>query len=86
MYIVVVVLLVVLCGTPPQRGLMNGAMSAPRIQIGESLGCQSRVCKLNCSARGPASRFLFLRCTFLFYHLHSYVETQLSNKFQVEAL
>ena len=32
------VLLVVACGTLPQRGLLSSAMSAPRIQINETLG------------------------------------------------
>ena len=32
------VLLVVACGMPPQHGLMSGAMSAPRIRTGETLG------------------------------------------------
>ena len=30
--------LVVLCGMPPQHGLMSGAMSAPRIQTCETMG------------------------------------------------
>ena len=33
------VLLVVACGTLPQRGLMSSAMSAPRIRTNETLGC-----------------------------------------------
>src|SRR3712207_1145434 len=32
------VLLVVACGTLPQRGLMSSAMSAPRIRTNETLG------------------------------------------------
>ena len=32
------VLPVVACGTPPQRGLMNSVMSAPRIRTNETLG------------------------------------------------
>uniref|UniRef100_A0A9L0J706 Minichromosome maintenance 9 homologous recombination repair factor n=1 Tax=Equus asinus TaxID=9793 RepID=A0A9L0J706_EQUAS len=32
------VLLVVACGTPPQRSLMSSAMSAPRIRTNETLG------------------------------------------------
>ena len=32
------VLLVVACGTLPQRGLMNSAMSAPRVRTNETLG------------------------------------------------
>ena len=32
------VLLVVVCGTLPQRGLMSSAMSAPRIRTNETLG------------------------------------------------
>ena len=39
---------------PPQRGLMSGAMSAPRIQTSETLGCQSGARELNHSATGPA--------------------------------
>ena len=34
----VVGLLVVACGTLPQRGLMSSAMSAPRIRTNETLG------------------------------------------------
>ena len=41
------VLLVVGCGTPPQRGLTSGAMSAPRIR---TLGRRSRAWELNHSA------------------------------------
>ena len=33
------VLLVVACGTLPQRGLMSSAMSAPRIRTNETLVC-----------------------------------------------
>ena len=36
------VLLVVACGTPPQRGLMSSAMSASRIRTNETLGCLQR--------------------------------------------
>ena len=46
--------LVVLCGTLPQRCLMSGAGSAPRIQTSETPGCQSRARELNHSARGLA--------------------------------
>ena len=46
--------LVVLCGMPPQYGLMSGAMSAPRIQTSETLGFQSGVRELNHSATGLA--------------------------------
>uniref|UniRef100_A0A9L0RWW9 tRNA methyltransferase 11 homolog n=1 Tax=Equus caballus TaxID=9796 RepID=A0A9L0RWW9_HORSE len=35
------ILLVVACGTPPQRGLTSGVMSAPRIRTGETLDRQS---------------------------------------------
>ena len=38
----------------PQHGLMSCARSAPRIQIGETLGRQSTAHKLNHSAMGPA--------------------------------
>ena len=58
LYIVDVLLLIVLCGTPPQRGLMNGAMSAPRIRTGQTLGRQSRARELNHSATGPAPKNL----------------------------
>ena len=37
-----------------QHGLMNGAMSVPRIRTSETLGCQSRAHKLNRSATGLA--------------------------------
>ena len=36
------VLLVVACGRLPQRGLMSGAMSAPRIRTDETLGRMQR--------------------------------------------
>ena len=36
------VLLVVAYGMLPQRGLMSGAMSAPRIRTDETLGCLQR--------------------------------------------
>ena len=42
------------CRMPPQQGLMSGAMSAPRIWTGETLGCRSGVCEPNHSAMGPA--------------------------------
>nr|XP_023499823.1 uncharacterized protein LOC111774057 [Equus caballus] len=58
------VLLVVLCGTLPQHGLMGGAMSAPRIQTHETLGHQSRVCELNHSAMGPAPENRILKDCF----------------------
>ena len=45
-------------GTLPQHGLMNGAMSAPRIGTGETLGCQSGACELNHSAMGQAPLIL----------------------------
>uniref|UniRef100_A0A9L0TL24 Coiled-coil domain containing 126 n=2 Tax=Equus TaxID=9789 RepID=A0A9L0TL24_HORSE len=48
------VLLVVLCGTPPQHGLMSGATSTPRIRNSEALGCRSRTHELNHLAMGPA--------------------------------
>ena len=38
----------------PQRGLMSGAMSGPRIRTSKTLGCRSWACKLNHSATGPA--------------------------------
>ena len=44
--------LVVACGTPPQHGLMSGAMSTPRIQTSEPQGHPSAVRKLNHSAMG----------------------------------
>ena len=55
--------MVVLCGTPPQCGLMSGAMSAPRIQIGETLGHRSETGELNHSATGPA-RLVFNKASF----------------------
>ena len=45
-----------LCGTPPQCGLMSGAMSTPRIRTCETLGCGSGARELNHSAMGPAPR------------------------------
>ena len=66
-YIVVYIFLVVgppSCGmwTPPQRGLMSGAMSVPRIRTGKTLGHRSGACKPNHSAMGLApGRFLFLK-------------------------
>ena len=39
---------------PPQCGLMSGAMCAPRIQTGETLGHWSRACERNHSATGLA--------------------------------
>ena len=38
----------------PQHGLISGAMSAPRIQTGETLGRQSGACELNHLAMGLA--------------------------------
>ena len=46
--------LVVLCGTLPQHGLMNSAMSTSRIQTGETLGHQRGASELNHLATGPA--------------------------------
>ena len=45
-------LLAVACGTLPQHGLMNGAMSTLRIQTSESPSHRSRVRELNRSATG----------------------------------
>ena len=47
---------------PPQHGLMSSAMSAPRIQTGETLGHRSGVRKLNHSAVGPAPIPEFFNC------------------------
>ena len=58
------VLLVMACGTPPQCGLMRGAMSAPMIQTSETLGCRSGVRELNHSATGPAPRFVISYFSF----------------------
>ena len=44
---------------PPQHGLMSGAMSAPRIRTGETLGCQSRVCELYHLVMAAGPIFLF---------------------------
>ena len=49
----------ILCGMPPQLGLMSGAMSAPRIRTRETLGHWSRACELNHSPQGQP-RFLLL--------------------------
>ncbi|XP_046524453.1 bifunctional peptidase and arginyl-hydroxylase JMJD5 isoform X4 [Equus quagga] len=51
------VLLVAGCGTPPQRSLMSGAMSAPRIR---TLGRCSGARELNHSATEPAPSFHIL--------------------------
>ena len=58
------------CGTLPQRGLMCGAMSAPRMRTGETLGCQSGACELNHWATGPAPREGRLLLDFLTVTLH----------------
>ena len=51
---------------PPQHGLMSGAMSVPRIRVSEALGHQSRVCKPNHSATGPAPNSCCKqKCSFL---------------------
>uniref|UniRef100_A0A9L0RGG0 Single-strand-selective monofunctional uracil-DNA glycosylase 1 n=1 Tax=Equus caballus TaxID=9796 RepID=A0A9L0RGG0_HORSE len=47
-------LLVLLCEMPPQRGLMSGAMSVPRIHTSETLGHRSGVREVNHSATGLA--------------------------------
>ena len=47
------------CGTPPQRGLTSGAMSAPRIQTGETLATTVE-CQLHHLATGPAPEVKFL--------------------------
>ena len=44
---------------PPQHGMMSRAMSAPRIQTGETLGRRSGVWELNHLATGPAPELLF---------------------------
>ena len=43
-----------LCGMPPQHGLMSGAMLGPMIQTGKTLGHQSGASELNHSATGLA--------------------------------
>ena len=48
-----------LCGTPPQRGLMSGAMSTPRIRTGEKPGHRSGVCEINHWAMGLAQENIF---------------------------
>ena len=58
--LVVEYLLVVLCGTPPQHGLMSGAMSMPGIRTHKTLGCRSGAHKLNHSATGLAPQLLIL--------------------------
>uniref|UniRef100_A0A9L0RV82 Potassium channel tetramerization domain containing 19 n=1 Tax=Equus caballus TaxID=9796 RepID=A0A9L0RV82_HORSE len=55
------VLPVVAYGTPPQRGLTSGAMSAPRIRTSETLVACSGVLELNHSATGPAPFYFFLK-------------------------
>ena len=44
----------------PQPGWMSGAMSAPGIRTGETLGRRSGVRELNRSATGPAPMTSFL--------------------------
>ena len=44
----------VACGMPPQHGLTSGAMPAPRIWTGETLGRRSGAYVLNHSATGLA--------------------------------
>ena len=56
------VLLVVACGMPPQHGLLSGAMSAPRIRTGETLGSRSGVRELNRWATGLAPISIFMSC------------------------
>ena len=49
----------------PQRGLMSGALSVPRIQTGETLGPHSGARELNHSATGLAPRSSHLKWAFL---------------------
>ena len=49
-----------LCGTPPQHGLMSGAVFVSRIRTSETLGCRSRAHELNHLAMGPAPKASFL--------------------------
>ena len=37
----------------PQRGLMSGAMSLPRVRTGKTLGHRTGACELNHLAMGP---------------------------------
>ena len=57
-------LLVVLYGTPPQRGLMSSAMSMPRIRTGKTQGNRSGVCEVNHSAMVLAPQSFFVRQSF----------------------
>ena len=58
-------------GTPPQRGLMSGAVSLPRIQTRETLGRRSGVHEPNHSAMGPAPQFLLFECLYKSFALFS---------------
>ena len=49
-------------------------MAAPRIQTGETLGCQNGVCELNHSAVGPAPHLIFIGKVSL-EHSHTHVFT-----------
>ena len=57
-YIVVYSSCGILCGMPPQHGLMSGARSSPRMPISETLGHRSRAHELNHSATEPASEII----------------------------
>ena len=48
------VLLVVACGTPPQRGLTSSAMSAPRIRTNETLGRPQRSARTQPLSQGAS--------------------------------
>ena len=60
------VLLVVACGTPPQRGPTSSAMSAPRIRTNETLGRLQRSVQTQPLGHGASPRFFFLN---LYYSL-----------------
>ena len=76
------VLLVVACGMPPQRGLMSGAMSTPRIQTSETLGRHSGVRELNHSATGPARSTISLLDSIMnFFHSHPTIHESIKMMF-----
>ena len=63
------VLLVVACGMPPRHGLMSSAMSALRIQTGETLGRRSEVHELKPLGHRASSWVYIIIYQFL-YRLH----------------
>ena len=60
LYVLVVGPLVVLCGMPPQHGLMSGAMPMSRIWTSETLDCQNGAHDCNHLATGMAPKIVVL--------------------------